>query len=150
MSNNLLTMHGITASIGVEKSADAWQYAPLGEGIDNLAEALNETVQQYFYLNNNGYATNHVTAMAPAYTVTGRRVRGDAAQDYIFGLKYKMGAERVSNLKLEYTNAENKVVTITCDCTICNIQEFSGATTDDSAISFELRLDGEPKVETAA
>lgn len=48
----LLTMYNLTASIGTQKTGEApsqsWTYVELSEGIDNVAEALNETVQQYF------------------------------------------------------------------------------------------------------
>ena len=150
----LLTVYNISASIGVSKSGDAgsetWTYAPLEDGWDNLAEALNEVVQQYQFLKNKGFATNHVTGMAPAYTLTGRRVVGDQSQDYIFEKKYGLDTERQSSLKLEYNNAEGTKQTITCNCTLCNIQEFSGASTDDSAVSVEIRFDGKPVITPAA
>lgn len=149
----LLTVYNLKASIGISKSGEApsttWTYATLAEGIDNVAEALNETVQQYFFLSDQGFAKNHVTGMAPAFTLTGRRVVGDQAQDYIFSKKYALDTDRQTSFKLEYNNAEGKAVTVTCDCTICNIQEFSGASTDDNAISFELRFDGKPEMTTA-
>lgn len=88
--------------------------------------------------------------MAPAFTLTGRRVIGDAAQEFIFGNKYSLDTARQSSFKLEYTDAESATHTITCDCTICNIQEWSGASTDDSAISFEIRFDGKPVTAPAA
>lgn len=149
----LLTMYNLTASIGTEKSGEApsetWTYSELAEGFDNIAEALNETVQQYFFLSDSGFAKNHVTGMAPAFTLTGRRVIGDAAQDYIFSKKYSLDTERQSSFKLEYTDTKGAKQTITCDCTLCNIQEWSGATTDDSAISVEIRFDGKPQKTSA-
>ena len=148
----LLTMYNLTAKIGTESSGEApsitWTYAELADGIDNIAEALNETVQQYFFLSDDGFARNHVTGMAPAFTVTGRRVIGDAAQEFIFGAKYGLDTARQSSFQLSYTGVDGSTTEITCDCTICNIQEWSGATTDDSAISFEIRFDGKPKVTT--
>jgi hypothetical protein len=144
----LMTMYNLTAKIGVSQQTSTWTYAELAKGIDNIAEALNEVVQQYFFLSDDGFARNHVTGMAPAFTLTGRRMMGDQAQDYIFGKKYNLDTERQSSFQLSYTNGEGDTVELTCDCTICNIQEWSGATTDDSAISFEIRLDGKPEVET--
>lgn len=149
----LLTMYNLTASIGVSKSGEepstTWTYAELADGFDNIAESLNETVQQYFFLSDDGFARNHVTAMGPAFTLTGKRVVGDQAQDYIFSKKYAMDTDRQSSFQLKYNNESGKEVTITCDCTLCNIQEWSGATTDDSAISVEIRFDGKPTSATA-
>jgi hypothetical protein len=147
----LMTMYNLTAKIGVSKTESpsvTWTYAELANGIDNIAEALNEVVQQYFFLSDDGFARNHVTGMAPAFTLTGRRVMGDQAQDYIFGTKYALDTERQSSFQISYTNAEGATVELTCDCTICNIQEWSGASTDDSAISFEIRFDGKPVTKT--
>ena len=149
---NLLTVYNLEASIGTAKSQDTWTYSKLEAGLDNVSEALNEVVQQYFFLNDKGFARNHVTGMAPAFTFTGRRVQGDAAQDYIFGNKYKLDTNRNSSFQLKVTDnsgASPKVTTYTVDCTICNIQEYSGASTDDSAISFEIRFNGAPTAATA-
>lgn len=145
----LLTMCNLTASIGTGKtgsSSPTWEYAELKDGFDNIAEALNETVQQYFFLSDDGFARNHVTGMAPSFTLTGKRVMGNAAQDYIFSKKYALDTERQSSFKLEYQDGSSTAHTITCDCTLCNIQEWSGATTDDSAISVEIRFDGKPTI----
>ena len=140
----LFTTYGIEASILTSGSSEAEMYSELADGIDNIAEALNEVVQQFFFLKDKGFATNHVTGMAPAYTFTGRRVMGDTAQDFI-GKKYSLDTDRQSKLKIAYTEGSTEK-TISCNCTICNIQEFSGASTDDSAISFELRFDGKPTI----
>lgn len=155
--DNLLTIYNIEASIGTSKSGGAssqgtWTYAKLEKGLDNVSEALNEVVQQYFFLNDKGFARNHVTGMAPVFTFTGRRVQGDAAQDYIFGNKYKLDTNRNSSFQLKVTDKSGnapKATTYTVECTICNIQEYSGASTDDSAISFEIRFNGAPTTATA-
>lgn len=147
-----LTIYNISASIGTSLSGSTWTYSTLGAGIDNAAEALNEIVQQYHFINDSGWARNHVTGAAPAWTFSGRRVFGDAAQDYIFSKKYKFGSERETSLKIVYTDgsgASPVTHTITVDAVIANIAEFSGASTDDSAISFELRFEGAPTETTA-
>ena len=144
----LLTMYGIEASINTAAAGAEETWSELAEGFDNISEALNETVQQYFFLKDKGFASNHVTGMAPAFTLTGRRVLGDAAQDYIFGKKYKLDSERDTNFKLTYVDNAGATVTLTCPVSLCNIQEWSGAATDDSAVSVEIRFNGKPNVAT--
>lgn len=151
----LKTMYDLTCEIGTVFTPGTggdpgtWTYVPLGDGIDNISEALNETVQQYFFLDSGGFPKNHVTGMAPTFTLTGRRVIGDAAQEFIFGTKYSLDTARMSSFKLSYSDAEGTTTTLITNCTLANIQEWSGATTDDSAISFEVRFDGKPTVTTA-
>lgn len=144
----LLTMYNITAQIGTASTGTppTWTYSDLDEGFDNISEALNEVVQQYQFLSDDGFARNHVTGMAPAVTLTGRRVLGDAAQDYIFSKKYSLDTDRQSSLKLSWADAAGTSHSVTVDCTFCNLQEWSGASTDDSAISVEIRFDGQPTV----
>ena len=141
-------MYGIEASINTAAAGAEEAWSELAEGFDNISEALNETVQQYFFLKDKGFASNHVTGMAPAFTLTGRRVLGDAAQDYIFGKKYKLDGERDTNFKLTYADNAGATVTLTCPVSLCNIQEWSGAATDDSAVSVEIRFNGKPEVTT--
>ncbi len=145
----LMTMYNIQASIATVKSGGEWgTYAPLDEGFDNISEALNEVVQQYFFLSDDGFAKNHVTGMAPAFTLTGRRIMTDTAQNYIFSKKYSLDEDRQSSFKLAYTDGSGAAVELVCDCTFVNLQEWSGASTDDSAISVEIRFDGKPTVTT--
>ena len=144
----LLTMYKLTAKIGTSINGTTWTYSNLDDGFDNISEALNEVVQQYQFLSDDGFARNHVTGMAPAFTLTGRRVLGDAAQDYIFSKKYSLDEDRQSSFQISWTDTASTPVThtITVDCTLCNIQEWSGASTDDSAISVEIRFDGAPTI----
>ena len=144
----LLTVYNLEAAINTAATPSPGTFSPLADGFDNIAEALNEVVQQYFFISDKGFARNHVTGMAPAFTLTGRRVVGDAAQDFIFSKKYKLDTNRQTTFQLKYTNGEGKAVTLTCPCTLCNIQEWSGTSTDDSAISVEIRFDGAPTEST--
>lgn len=146
----LLTMYDIKAYIGTSfnSGTGAWTYAELADGIENVTEALNEQVQQYFFLSDEGFGKNHITGMAPAFTFTGKRIFGDAAQDYIFSKKYALNGDRRSSFMFVWSDGTNEN-SVTCDCTICSVQEFSGAANDDSAISFEIRLDGHPVVSDA-
>lgn len=147
---DLLTIYNITPMIGIsstiQDTVTTWEYAILN-GIDNASEALNEVVQQYQFLENKGFASNHVTGMAPAWTLSGRRLVGDPAQDYIASLKYSLDVDRKSSFKLTYSKGTD-TYTLTVPCTICNIQDIAGgASTDDSVFSVEIRFDGEPEIE---
>lgn len=148
--NFLLVSHAIQAEIDITPNGESRTWAVFGEGIENLAEALNEVVQQYFFFARKGYADNYVTGMAPAYTCTGRRIIGDPAQDWIFNPARKFGlmAERNTNFRLSVGQADGTVSQITCGVTIANVTDLGGATTDGSAVSFEVRFNGKPTLAT--
>ena len=130
--------------IGVSESSGTWTYAALCKGIESMEFNENEQNQQYFFLCGEGYANNEVTGSAPELVVSGRRIVGDTAQDFIAGLQCELGEDRHSSVKI---TAEGKI--ITCDCTIGAITSFGGATTDVNAFGCTIRFNGKPTVTAA-
>ncbi len=142
----------IKMSIGTSVTSatpPVWTYAPLCAGIESITPSVNEQNQQAFYMCGNGGANNEVTGIAPEYAVSGHRVIGDAAQDYIAGLRYKLGQDRKSSLKVEIYDHETLVETIVADCTITDIVDFGGNATDLVPFSCTLRVNGIPTVTPA-
>lgn len=148
--SDLLVVYGIEMGINTATKEEP-TFAPIGDGFNNLSESQNEVIQQYFFLSGKGFAHNFVTGMAPVLTLSGVRVVGDAAQDYIFGSarKYGLMKERETQIQIKRLTADAKIETITCDVTLANISDMAGATTDGSAVSVEIRFNGKPEVETA-
>ena len=122
-----------------------WSYARLCKGIESMEFNENEQNQQYFFLCGEGFAHNETTGAAPELVITGRRIVGDAAQDYIAGKQFLLGEERNSSVKI---TAEGKV--ITCNCTIGAITSFGGQTLDVNAFGCTIRFNGKPTVTDAA
>ena len=122
-----------------------WTYAELCAGIEGMTFASNEQNQQYFFLCGEGFAHNEVTGAAPELQITGRRIAGDAAQDFIVGKQFALGEDRNSSVKI--TTAEGKV--ITCDCSIGDVVSFGGNSLDVNTFSCTIRFNGEPTVTDA-
>lgn len=140
---------GTDYTAGSGGAAGTWTYSALCAGIDSISPSVNEQNQQAFYMCGNGGANNEVTGIAPQYDVSGHRVIGDAAQDYICGLRYKLGQDRKSSLKVELYDHETLVETIVADCTITDIVDFGGNATDLVPFSCTLRVNGLPTVTPA-
>ena len=118
-----------------------WTYAKLCKGIESMEFAENEQNQQYFFLCGEGFAHNETTGAAPELVISGRRVAGDTAQDFIAGLQFKLGEERNTSVKII---AEGKQ--IICDATIGNITSFGGNALDVNAFGCTIRFNGKPTV----
>ena len=131
--------------IGTAESSGTWTYAKLCKGIESMEFNENEQNQQYFFLCGQGFAHNETTGAAPELVISGRRIVGDAAQDYIAGKQFALGTNRNSSVKIV---AEG--VVITCDCTIGAITSFGGSTTDVNSFGCTLRFNGAPTVTTTA
>lgn len=148
-SPNLNPEWVIKMSIGTSVSSNTWTYAPLCAGIESISPSVNEQNQQAFYMCGNGGANNEVTGIAPQYDVSGHRVHGDAAQDYICGLRYLLGQDRKSSLKVEIYDHTTLIETIVADCTVTDIVDFGGNATDLVPFSCTLRVNGIPVVTPA-
>ena len=122
-----------------------WTYARLCKGIESMQFNENEQNQQYFFLCGEGFAHNETTGAAPELVITGRRIVGDTAQDFIAGKQFLLGENRNSSVKI---TAEGKV--ITCDCTIGAITSFGGQALDVNSFGCTIRFNGKPTVTNAA
>lgn len=147
-SPNLNPEWVIKISIGTSVTGTTWSYSQLCAGIESISPSVNEQNQQAFYMCGNGGANNEVTGIAPEYDVSGHRVHGDAAQDYIVGLRYKLGQDRKSSLKVEIYDHTTLKETIIADATITDIVDFGGNATDLVPFSCKLRVNGIPTVTT--
>ena len=140
----------VKMSIGTSVTGTTWAYAQLCAGITNIDPSVNEQNQQAWYMCGNGGANNEVTGIAPEYAVSGHRVWGDPAQDHIAGLKYKLGQDRKSSVKVELYDHTTLKETIVADATITDIVDFGGAATDLVPFSCTIRINGIPTVTMAA
>ena len=140
---------GTVYTPGQGGTAGAWTYKPLCAGIKAIVPSVNEQNQQAFYMCGNGGANNEVTGIAPMYDVSGDRVHGDDAQDFICGLRYKLGQDRKSSLRVKIYDHTTLIETIVADCTITNIVDFGGQTTQLVPFSCRLMVNGIPEVTTA-
>lgn len=133
---------GTAYTPGSGGAAGTWTYSKLCKGIESMTFTPNEQNQQYFFLCGNGFAHNETTGGAPQIEVSGRRVVGDAAQDYIAGKQFALGTDRNTSVKII---AEGKQ--IICDATIGNVTSFGGQTLDVNAFGCTLLFNGQPSIE---
>ena len=121
-----------------------WSYSKLCKGIESMTFNSNEQNKQFFFLCGEGFANNEVTGGAPELQISGRRIAGDEAQDYIAGKQFALGTDRNSSIKII---AEGKQ--IICDCSVGDVVTFGGSTLDVNSFGCTIRFNGKPTVSTA-
>lgn len=146
----LLTQYGVELELDITPYAAARTWVPVCDGFNNLTEALNEQVQEYFFLCGKGFGSDEVTGIHPNIQLTGVRKVGDLAQDFIFGNRLNLMEARKTNLRLSLANADGTVTRYTNRVTMKNISSFGGATTDGAAVSVDFSFNGRPIVEKVA
>ena len=122
-----------------------WTYADLCAGIEGMDFAENEQNQQFFFLCGEGFADNVVTGAAPELVITGRRIVGNTAQDFITGKQFALGATRNTSVKI---TSGGKV--ITGMASVGAITSFGGQALDVNAFGCTIRFNGKPSVTDAA
>ena len=131
--------------IGTSENQGVWSYAKLCKGIESMEFNSNEQNQQYFFICGQGFAHNETTGAAPELVISGRRIVGDTAQDYVVGKQFSLGTDRNTAVKIV---AEGQV--ITCEATIGSVTSFGGSTLDVNAFGCTIRFNGKPTVTTTA
>ena len=129
--------------IGTTESSGTWTYAKLCKGIESMEFQSGEQNQQYFFLCGNGYAHNETTGSAPQISISGRRIVGDTAQDFIASKQFALGTDRNTSVKVVAEGQQ-----IVCDATIGEVVSFGGSTLDVNNFSCTIYFNGQPTVST--
>lgn len=146
----LLTQYGVKVELDTTPYGNSRTWVPLDQGFDNLDESLNDVVNEYFFLGDKGFGSDFVTGIHPKYTLSGVRVIGDAAQDYIFDNKFHLMAGRDTNLRISVPKSDGSVTRFTSKVTLSDMKSFGGATTDGGSVNVTLSFKGAPVVDTVA
>lgn len=116
-------------------------FEQIANGIEDFSAPDNEQIEQLYFLNGKGYGSTYVTGDQITYEFSGKRIEGDAAMDYIVGLKGKgLGKKRFTTFKV--TNPDGS--TMTGPASITNIQVNEGGAAELASISFQVHINGMP------
>ena len=132
----------LTAVSSATPPVETW--SDLCAGIKGIQTNINENIVTEQYLCGEGHAHNEVTGIAPQIQITGDRVEGDDAQDYIAGLQFTVGSARESSVKV---TTGGKVITV--PCVVSDIVTFGGNSTDLKPFNCNIRFNGKPSVTDA-
>ncbi len=130
----------------IDTTPDATQptYAVVAMGFKNVASSLNEVLYQASYLSDEGYGSSEVTGGQLTFSLTGDRVPGDAAQDYIFSdaVRYNFGQARKTRARI--TNVDEVLI---ANVTIAKADVTGGDANTTQAIAVDIHVNGKPTIE---
>ena len=149
IAQNLKLNYEYTMQImtSVETASGTGTFSPLAKGFDNITEAMNEVVSQFSFLSDEGWGSSYVTGAQPTYTLTGYRVTGDAAQDFIFGNDVLYGFGKARETTMIITSPDGTHIEV--PVTLAGISRSGGAANAPTAISVTIHFRGKPKITTA-
>lgn len=87
-------------TVEVKKNAE---YVPVTD-LEEFNLAIENNVETWYGINDDGWQNALLTAKALAGSFAGKRCFGDAGNDYIDGLRYKIGREAEADFKIGFPN----------------------------------------------
>ena len=115
-------------------------WARLAKGLKSADPSLNEDTDNTAYLDGGGFKSTDVIAKQFSIAFSGNRVKGDAAQDFIFGKVLQIG----DDLKTQARRTDAFGNVITGDVTIKDIDDGGGDAGAKIDVGFTLDFNGSP------
>jgi len=120
-------------------------WVKLATGINNIAPANNDSIDQKTYMDGEGFGSTDVIGMQLTLAVAGDRVLTDDAQNFVFENQYELGCGRKTQCRVTDSEGNYKLG----GCTICNIVPPGGDAPSKGAFTFEIHFNGKPELFTA-
>lgn len=132
-------------SINASPDEETPTWASLANLTTNMAQSLNEVLQQLTYYADKGWGSTEVTGAQLTLTLTGSVKPGDTACDYILSdeVMYGLGAARKTHMKLQ---KGTKV--IIWPITLANITPAYGDANNINSLTVTIHGNGRPAIGT--
>lgn len=122
-------------------------WARLGTGISGADPSNNEVLAQDTYLDGNGYASTQVIGAQRTVALTGHRVVGNPAQDFIAAISTELGDSRLTSLRVTEADGSQWGASHRSGgqgVTIANVDIGGGDPGAKKDIAFEIHVNGKP------
>ncbi len=132
--------------IDITPNGTSRTWARIGQGITSTGDESDEETEETYYYDGDGNADEDVTGVKIGTSFEGHRYHGNAAQDFIAGLRFKKGSDRITTMRHiapDGTMAEGKV-------TIKEIKVTGGDANEKQTFSFTTTWKGMPNITPAS
>ncbi len=106
---------------------------------EGLSISIDGNVEEWNPMDMHGWARRLMTAKSLSISMGGKRNYGDAGNDYVASLAYKMGQDVNSAMKITFPNGDCLIM----PCVI-NTTSLAGDSTAIEALEWEALSDGRP------
>lgn len=117
----------------------------LADGIAGITPAMNETATQTAFYNMNGGSQDNITGKRMTLAITGNRVHGDKAQDFVASHYQDVGGDLVTLAAMRDVDGSIKVGAVT----LTAIVPFGGNSNAYETFSFTISFNGKATPATA-
>lgn len=127
--------------IGIKGLASTDENMTIIAGLENFAPSIDGGVEEWNAMEAEGWGDAMMTSKKLSFSFTGKRVYGDAGNDYIGDLAWKSGNDVVSKFEWEFPNGAK----VKCNVVINVTVPGGGDSTAVDGLEFEILCKGKPE-----
>lgn len=107
--------------------------------LEELNLSIENNVETWYSINDEGWQNALLTAKALSGSFSGKRTLGDAGNDYVDGLRYKIGKDAEADWEIDFPDGSKLDFTA-----VTALTDILGAATDVAPLSGDLTGKGKP------
>ncbi len=107
--------------------------------LEEMSLSIENNVETWYSINDEGWQNALLTAKALSGSFSGKRTLGDAGNDYVDGLRYKIGKDAEADWEIEFPDGSKLDFTA-----VTALTDILGAATDVAPLSGDLTGKGKP------
>lgn len=124
------------------KTSDASAQTPVYSEIADIEElslSIENTTNTWYSINDGGWQNALLTAKALSGSFSGKRTLGDTGNDFLDGLRYKLGKEAEADWEIDFPDGSDLKFTA-----VTALTDILGNATDVAPLSGDLTGKGKP------
>lgn len=118
-------------------------YSPIAD-LEEVSLTIDNNVETWYSIAAGGWQNALLTAKALSGSFSGKRTVGDTGNDYLNGLRYKIGNEAEADFKVKFPDTSTLEFTA-----VVALTDILGAATDVAPLSGDLTGKGKPTFTSA-
>lgn len=107
--------------------------------LEELSLTIENNTETWYSINDGGWQNALLTAKALSGSFSGKRTLGDTGNDYLEGLRYKIGKEAEADWQIEFPDESKLDFTA-----VTALTDILGAATDVAPLSGDITCKGKP------
>lgn len=124
--------------VGVKTSASAETYDKIAD-LEEFNINIDNNIETWYSIADEGWQNALLTAKALSGSFSGKRCLGDTGNDYIDGLRYKIGKEAEADFQITFPNGSTLAFT-----GVVGLTDLMGGATSVAPLSGDITGKGKP------
>ncbi len=131
-------------TVGVKTSTSQSTYSTIAD-LEEFNISIENNIETWYSIADGGWQNALLTAKALSGSFSGKRTLGDTGNDYIDGLRYKIGKEAEADFQVGFPNGDKLEFTA-----VVGLTDLMGGATGVAPLSGDITGKGKPTFTPAA